>query len=188
MEYCRRRYDTGIRGAVVSPWLGGVDMQRIIFEVFLILVGLVLGLVAADPFEDYIAPHVFDTDADMSLVSREPLGRERIVKVKTRYVLADHDVYIVVEANGRYWPQGTLKEHFKGEVPILLGGIGQGDVGHSYTVQILAVSGSANARVHDYFVKIGDRKSPLRHTGIDFNRVENDMESPLASITLKRAR
>jgi len=163
-------------------------MKRVVLEIILILTGLVLGLVAAEPFEDYIAPHVFATHANMSLVSKGPLGRETIVRAKTRYVLADHSVYVVIASNGRYWPQVTLKEHFNGEVPILLGGIGQADVGHTFSVQILSVSGSANARIHDYFVKIGDRNSPIGRMGINFSKVENDIEQPLASIVVKRSR
>ena len=73
-----------------------------------------------------------------------------MIKAKVSHVASDNSVYVVVKSGDRYWPQATLIEHFDGEVQILLGSTGPGDVGNTFLVQVLAVSSAANSRIQSY--------------------------------------
>ena len=160
-------------------------VMRILLDIAFLVAGAILGLVFAEPFDDYVRPRFYRTDAEVKLVSPEPLGREVKIWAKVTHVSADNSIYVVVKSDDRYWPQAPLNEHFEGEVPILLGSTGQDDVGNTFSVQVLAVSSAANSRIQNYFVKVGEQDPSVRNRGIDFTKVEGSVRH-LATMELTR--
>lgn len=77
-------------------------VMRILLDVAFLFAGALLGLVFAEPFDDHVRPRFWRTDAEVKLVSPEPLGREVEIWAK---VTADNSIYVVVKSHDRYWPQ-----------------------------------------------------------------------------------
>lgn len=160
-------------------------MKRIAWEVFLCLIGVIVGLVAAPWFNDRVLPRIRAPHAELSLVTSPPLGRDAIIGVKTGPVLPDHKLYVVVKSGDRYWPQASLEHHSNVEVPVALGAIGSADIGGVFEVQVIDAFGPADSLMDDYFVDLNDPASPVRRRGMSLTRFDNNIKR-LAVMSLKR--
>ena len=160
-------------------------MAAVVRELFVLLIGAILGVALAQPWTDRVVPMINKPSAKVSSVTVPPVGREAIISVETGSVLPEHEMYLVVESDGRYWPQSSLEPFSSGTYGVVLGAVGKGDIGRTFVVMVVDASGPAKSRILDYFNRFEETK--VRQFGIDFRRVENKIKR-LDFILLKRDR
>ena len=151
------------------------------------IVGLVIGFIANPLVTDRALPFVYRSSAKIAVITPGQLGREVALNIRTKSALPGHNLYVIVESNGRYWPQASLEPYSESQITVNLGGTDDGDVGNSFIVHVVDVSGAAETLIADYFVNVGNPSSSVRHSGLDFSKVDNRVDY-LVSETLTRRR
>jgi hypothetical protein len=168
--------------APIRRWLKGHSSNIIWWAA-----GVVLGVIA-DPFlTDRALPFVYRPSAEITPITQSRLGREVELNIRTKSSLPGHSYYVVVQSGQRYWPQAPVESNANRRVMVKLGAIGSRDVGSTFVVHVVDVSGAAEALIVDYFVNVDKPGDPVRHSGIDLDRVRNRVDF-LTSETLRRMR
>jgi hypothetical protein len=151
-------------------------------------VGLAAGFILNPIVNDRALPFFYRPSAEIKVLTPSPLGREVELDIRTTSSLPEHSYYVVVQSGERYWPQAPVESNANRPVKVKLGATGSGDVGSTYEVHVIDVSGAAEVLISNYFAKVGDpNDDSVRRSGIDIEKVKNKIEF-LASQTMKRGR
>jgi hypothetical protein len=170
-----------LEAAMIPRWLKGQTSNFV-----WCFVGLAAGFILNPIVNDRALPFFYRPSAEIKVLTPSPLGREVELDIRTTSSLPEHSYYVVVQSGERYWPQAPVESNANRRVKVKLGAIGSGDVGSTFVVHVVDVSGAAEAQIVDYFVNVDKPSGLVRHSGIDLDRVRNRVDF-LTSETLTRA-
>jgi hypothetical protein len=150
-------------------------------------VGLAAGFILNPIVNDRALPFFYRPSAEIAPITQSSLGREVELNIRTASSLPEHSYYVVVQSGEHYWPQAPIESNANRRVKVNLGATGSDDVGSTFVVHVVDVSGAAEAQIVNYLIRVDDPNDPVRRTGINFEKVLNTIDF-LASETLTRTR